>query len=280
MRHRLLSLVALLASASLPTAATLAAQQDSAKSQTWRVEGLRKAFCIEMLLAPTSHALEDLPTGYRAIPASEAAGLHVALRSVVESQPEYAAWSPSSLCFLTADTVHTSEYTVGDRRRRHQLLFATWTVQASGGSGSVGDVALDVFSNNDRLIRSARLADHILHDATVQVGLVPAEDDEGVPSTDQRFLVKLGKSTIIWDGRPARDSSAVRTQPQRAWAAAGARRGIVTGQVALAATHERPMVGALKVEGKGDLAKALKASPTRFAGHAYEGGRASISFAR
>ena len=278
MRHRLLSLVAALASATLPAA--LAAQQDSVSSETWRVEGLRKAFCVEMLLAPTSHALQDLPSGYRPVPASETAGLHVALRSVVESQPEYAAWSPSSLCFITADTVRTSEYTVGDRRRRRQLLFATWTVRASGGSGSVADVALDLFSNNDRLIRSARLGDHILHDGTLQVGLVPAEDDEGVPSTDQRFLAKLGKSTIVWDGRPARDSSAVRTQPQRAWVAPGARRGLVTGQVVLAAAHERPMVGALKVEGKGDLAKALKASPTRFAGPVYEGGSASITFAR
>ena len=40
------------------------------------------------------------------------------------------------------------------------------------------------------------------------------------------------------------------------------------------------MVGSLKVDGKDEFAKALKSSPTRFAGPAYHGGGGTISFER
>jgi hypothetical protein len=40
------------------------------------------------------------------------------------------------------------------------------------------------------------------------------------------------------------------------------------------------MVGSLKVDGKDDFAKALKGSPTRFAGPAYRGGGGVVALAR
>jgi hypothetical protein len=40
------------------------------------------------------------------------------------------------------------------------------------------------------------------------------------------------------------------------------------------------MVGSLKVEGKDDLAKLLKASPIRFVGPVYQGGTGSLHFGR
>ena len=46
----------------------------------------------------------------------------------------------------------------------------------------------------------------------------------------------------------------------------------------LSPSFSRAMVGALKIEGKDALAKALKASPTRFAGPAYWGGGGSVAF--
>jgi hypothetical protein len=46
----------------------------------------------------------------------------------------------------------------------------------------------------------------------------------------------------------------------------------------LAPSYSRAMAGALKVDGKDALAKALRASPTRFAGPAYLGGAGSVTF--
>lgn len=279
MRRSLVLLLALVAAVELATTAGLSAQTDT-EDKTWRLEGLRKAFCVQLLLDPASPALQDLPTGYRPVPASEAADLHVSLRSVVDGQPEFAAWSPSRLCFDAMDTVYTDAFTLADRSGRHPQLFASWTVLAAAPGSPPGDVALKLYSNSDRLIRSARLAGQVVREARLVVGLVPAEDENGVPSSEERFQVKMGKTVITWDGSAARDSSVVREPVRRSWTMTGARDGLSVGEVVLSPASQRAMVGALKVDGKDDIAKALRASPTRFAGPVYRGGAGSIVFRR
>ena len=255
----------------------LSAQSSVPDDKIWRLKGLRTAFCIQFLMDPASDALEDLPAGYRPVPASEAADLHISLRGVVQGQPEFAAWSPSRLCFEAMDTVETAEYTIADRSGRRPQLFATWTVLAAAPGGPTGDVALRLFANSERLIRSARLAGQKVWPARVAVGLVPSEDEDGVPSSDERFQVKVGGTTIAWDGPQARTRTAVREPWAISWVATGAKDGVVSGEVALSPVFSRAMVGSLKVDGKDTFAKALRASPTRFAGPAYRGGGGSIS---
>ena len=173
--------------------------------------------------------------------------------------------------------MQTAEYTLADRSGRRPQLFATWTVLAAAPGGPAGDVALRLFANSDRLIRSARLAGQKVREARVAVGLVPSEDEDGVPSSDERFQVKVGGTTITWDGPRPRERTAVR-EP---WAIRlGSHRGqrrVVSGEVVLAPVSSRAMVGSLKVDGKDAFAKALRTSPTRFAGPAYQGGGGSIS---
>jgi hypothetical protein len=272
-RTVVLSLVA----ATLAVTSMLSAQDPASDDKAWRLKGLRNAFCIQFLMDPASDALEELPSGYRAVPASEAADLHISLRGVVEGQPEFGAWSPSRLCFDAVDTVQTAEYTLADQSGRRPQLFATWTVLAAAPGGTAGDVALRLFANSERLIRSARLAGQKVREARLAVGLVPSEDENGVPSSDERFQVKVGSTTITWDGPRARESAAVREPWRMSWAAAGPKDGVVSGEVVLSPVSARPMVGSLKVDGKDAFAKALRASPTRFAGPAYQGGGGSIS---
>ena len=267
----------LLAATLATVTSMLSAQGPEPDDKTWRLEGLRTAFCVQLLMDPASDALKELPPGYRAVPASEAADLHVSLRGVMEGQPEFRAWSPSQLCFDAVDTVQTDRYTLADHSGRHPQLFASWTVLAAAPGGPAGDVALRLFASSDRLIRSARLAGQVVRGARVAVGLVPAEDENGVPSSDQRFQIKVGSTTITWDGPQARESAAVREPWRMSWTATGARGGVVSGEVVLSPVSSRPMVGALKVDGKDAFAKALRASPSRFAGPAYQGGGGSIS---
>jgi hypothetical protein len=198
----------------------------------------------------------------------------------VQGQPEFAAWSPARVCFAAADTVQTSEFTLVDRKRQRVQMFGSWTVLAAESGGPAGDVALKLFASSDRLISSARKAGHLVREARVAVGLVPTEDENGVPSSDKRFQVKVGKTLITWDGPPARASAAVSEPWRLTWAATGDRRRMVSGEVVLSPVSSRPMVGALKVDGKDAFAKALRASPTRFAGPAYQGGAGSIVFRR
>lgn len=261
-------------------AAPLQAQEHESDATTWELEGLRSAFCVQLLLNPASELLRELPAGWRAVPASADSNLHISLRGVIEGQTEYAAWSPSQLCFTTVDTIHTKEFSLADKSGRRPQLFGYWTVLAAGPSGTPQHVAIDLFANSDRLIRSARLAGQEFHEARLTVGKVPVEDENGVPSSDDRFQVKLGGTVITWDGRLAGDSTAVARGVENTWSAAGMKGGVVTGSLTLSPARSQPMAGSLKVDGKNDLAKALRASPTRFAGPAYGGGTGKVTFAR
>jgi hypothetical protein len=272
----ILALAAALATVAVP----LRAQDGQSEPTSWELGGLRSAFCVQLLLDPASELLRDLPSGYHPVPASAAPNLHVSLRSVIEGQTEFAAWSPSRLCFTTADSVRTKDFSLTDRSGRHPQLFALWTVLAAGPSGTPQDVALELFATSNRLIRSARMAGQQVREARLTIGKVPAEDENGVPSTDDRFQVKVGGTVVTWDGHLAGDSAAVAEPVQHAWATAGARDRVATGSVTLIPEHSQAMAGSLKVDGKNDFAKALRASPTRFAGPAYRGGDGKVTFSR
>ena len=277
---RLLHLLGAAAAARLVCAAPLEAQSDDRSEASWHLEGLRKSFCVQLLIDPASKTLRKLPQGYRPLPASRAGELHITLRGVVEGQPEYASWSPSRLCFHTLDSIGTSEFTAGDRSGRHPQLLAIWTVSAADPGGAPREVALDLFTNSERLIRSAKLAGQSAREARVTVGKVPTEDENGVPSDENRFQFKVGKTTLTWDGRLVSDSMPVSAPVEAAWVATGTRGGVARGRISLSPALSRAMVGSLRVEGKDDLAKTLRASPTRFAGPAYEGGGGTVSLAR
>jgi hypothetical protein len=261
-------------------AAPLKAQDNASDATTWELEGLRSAFCVQLLLDPASELLHGLPSGWHAVPATAASNLHVSLRSVIEGQTEYASWSPSSLCFTTVDTVRTKDFSLADKSGRRPQLFGYWTVLAAGPSGTPQDVALDLFASSDRLVRSARLAGQELHEARLTVGKVPAEDENGVPSADDRFQVKLSGALITWDGHLAGDSVSVAEPIVQTWTVSGMRGGVLTGSLTLSPAGSQPMAGSLKVDGKTDLAKALRASPTRFAGPSFRGGAGKVTFAR
>ena len=272
--------ILILTAATLVAAVPLRGQDARAEGTVWELGGLRSSFCVQLLLDPASGILGDLPDGYHAVPASAAGDLHVSLRSVIEGQPEFAAWAPSRLCFTAVDTIRTKDFRIADRSGRRPQLFGLWTVLAAGPSGAPQDLVLDLFTNNGRLVSSARQAGQIVHEARLTVGKVPAEDLNGVRSTDDRFQVKLSKTTVTWDGRLAGDSATVSKPVQTAWTATGVRGGVVNGTIELTPTFSQPMAGSLKVDGKSDFAKALRASPTRFAGPAYHGGAGKVTFSR
>ncbi|MGH7497952.1 MAG: hypothetical protein ACREL3_03770 [Gemmatimonadales bacterium] len=261
-------------------AAPLSAQRDASQDVVWRIGGLRNGFCVLLLVEPQL-ASRSLPAGLRLVTAGQANDLHPALKSEVEAQPELGAWSPSHLCFYAMDTVQTDDYQLSNKSGRKPQLLALWTVGAEEtGSGNKRDVALLILTTNERLIRSGRLAGQVLREVEATLGKAPEVDENGHPSGDDRFQIKMGNTLITWDGRQARDSSAVSGSVAIAWAASAgaARKG--NGSLTLTPQWASPMVGALKVEGKDDLAKALQGSPVRFVGPLYRGGGGEIRLQR
>lgn len=269
-----------LAAALVLVAAPLPAQRDARHEVVWRIGGLRNGFCVLFLVDPQL-ASRNLPAGLRVVTAGEADDLHPALKSEIEAQPELGSWSPSHLCFYSMDTIKTEDYILADKRGRKSQLVALWTVGAAEtASGDKRDLALLMLTNNSRLIRSGRLAGHTLHEVKATLGLVPEVDENGEPSKDSRFQVKVGKTLVTWDGRHGSDSSTVSGSVAVAWAtpADASTRG--QGSLTLAPVWASPMVGALKVEGKDGLAKALQNSPVRFVGPLYRGGGGVIRLSR
>lgn len=246
----------------------------------WRIGGLRNGFCVLLLVEP-QFASSSVPAGLRLIPAGEADDLHPALKWELQGQPDLGRWSASHLCFYAVDTIQTDDYVLGDKSGRKPQFFALWTVSAvETGSGAKRDAALLVLATSGRLIRSGRLAGQVMREVKATLGKVPEVDENGVASNDDRFQVKVGKTLLTWDGRQASDSAEASGSIEVAWAASAAGPGKGRGSLSLTPRWASPMVGSLKVEGKDDLAKALKASPVRFVGPLYRGGGGEVRLQR
>ena len=261
-------------------AAPLLAQKHASGEEVWRLAGLRNGFCVLLLVEPKV-ASRSLPTGLRLVPAGEANDLHPALRSEVQTQPELGTWSPSHLCFYAVDTIETDDYVLKDKSGHNSQLFALWTVSAAeAASGKKRDVAILLLVNSGRLVRSGHLAGQEIHEVEAKLGKVPEVDENGVPSGDDRFQVKIGKTLVTWDGHQASDSAQASGSVEIDWASNASEQGKGSGSLTLTPKWASPMVGSLKVEGKDDLAKALKGSPVRFVGPQYRGGGGEVRLQR
>jgi hypothetical protein len=242
------------------------------------MEELHNGFCVRFLADPAALA-KKLPEGITPLRASDTPDLHPALRGAVQEQAEFAGWVPSNLCLFYFMSVDAEGQRVREDEVRKAPMFGVWTVAAADSAARRRDVAIEVLTNNGRLERAGNLAGLDFRNARTSIGKVPPDDD-GVVSGDDRYQIRIGKTQLVWDGRPAGDSSRVESPVASEWRGEGRQGGWINGKLAVAADWTRPMVGSLKVEGKDDLARMLKASPIRFVGPGYYGGTASLEFGR
>ena len=219
-------------------------------------------------------ARRALHNGARFLPASRDETLHPALRGVIDGQPEFAAWTPSSLCLFYADALTLGGRRVGGKDPRKRPMIGLWTVAAAEqGSGARRDVVLDFFGVGGGLVQAARNAKVKFSEAQSSVSKVPGTDNE-------LYNVKIGKTRLVWNGRAVSDSTRVEQPIQESWLAQGTIGIVWRVHATLKPEWSRPLVGLLSVEGKDDLAKALKASPIRFVGPLYQGGGGELRFSR
>jgi hypothetical protein len=178
------------------------AQRDSAGADAagtvWRLAGLRKGFCVHLLLDPAKLRI-PVPGKVRLLRADAVAELHPALRQVVANQPEYAAWSPSALCLFYLSRVEAGRVRAGNEDPAKAPVLGVWTVTAaSEGSPAERQVALDLRSNDGDLREAGRAANLELERLYSSIGPVPRE--EGPPRPGEvRYLVRLGKAVLTWD---------------------------------------------------------------------------------
>jgi hypothetical protein len=174
--------------------------------------------------------------------------------SVIEGQPEFASWVPSSLCLFYVDAVQLGGRRYGNKDPRKRQMVGAWTLAAiEQGSGARRDLVLELFSSRGDVVRAAQLAKIKFREAQAAVSKAPA-------SGDDLQEVKVGKTRLVWNGRAAGDSTRVEEPIEEAWLAKGTSGGAWNVQTTLVPDWSRPLVGVLRVEGKVDLAKDLKST--------------------
>jgi hypothetical protein len=241
--------------------------------RVWTLEGLRAGYCVRFLMDPQT-AAGQLKEGFLLVRADQDQTLHSALRHVVQAQPEFASWTQSSLCFYYTDAVQLGRRRIAEKNPRIAQMVGIWSLAtAEQASGARRDLVLDMYGSRERLRTAARENMVQLHE--VDVGYRPPSDTSGT-----EYRQRIGKTEIVWIGRTAGDSTHSDRPPVETWQVPGVRGVTWNAQLSLAPAWGRSLVGSLRVEGKGDLAKSLKASPIRFVGPFYQGGRGELRFTR
>jgi hypothetical protein len=228
---------------------------------------------VRFLIDP-KEAEDQVEDGFLLVPANRDEKLFPALRQVIETQPQYASWISSSLCFYYTDAVRLGKRRIVEKNSRIAQMVGIWSLAtAEKETGARRDLVLDMYASRERL-RTAAAADLIrLHE--VDVGFRPASDTSGT-----EYSQTIGKTRLIWNGRPAGDTLKVERPITTTWQVPGVRGVTWSAQLSLSPSSGRALVGSLRVAGKGDLAKSLKESPIRFVGPFYRGGAGEVRFTR
>lgn len=271
MRRRCLPvIVPALVAMAVPSAAGAQAAEPvrSGSGMTWEGEGMQAGFCIHFLVDPA--LAEALPFGGTSLATAERApALHPSLKTVISGAPEFAAWIPSSLCLYEYASVATPTGTVANRSDPQGFL--VWSAPAADPGAPA---PAEIMVSNGRLARQPT-------QPQVSFGRFEIEREPIPETTKEQLVLKVGKTLLTWQGRAGSDSSTATDPEEFVWRVGGTQGSVWTGRARILGTRtERAMIGALRVEGKGDLARMLGASPIRFAGPVSVGGEGQVEFTR
>jgi hypothetical protein len=261
----------------------LQAQEQSKKEElnrAWQIEGLHAGFCVQLLIDPRQLDVA-IPRGARPLRADAMEDLNPVLRTVISSQPEFAAWTPSGLCLYYMETVDVGSLRVSERDPSKAPMIGVWALAAADAAGGARkDVVLRMFTNTGRLERAGQVNGLDLRKVRSTVRDIHSEDSASAPPIGVRYQLRLGKSLLTWDGRRVSDSTRANGPQSNEWRADSRRRGPMTARLTLTPEWTKAMVGSLWVEGDDDFANAIKASPIRFVGPAVQGGGGELAFGR
>ena len=261
---RLLMAVAVLAILAPP----VAAQGEGGLG--WKFTNLQQGYCINFLVSPAD-APSLIPGDAQPVRLDAMADAPPALARVLQDQPEYGSWMPAAVCiyrFGRADGGGRELVAATGESEMVGLIAFGARVTASQPANGVSGRLL--FTNDKRISKGS-------DSSRVSFRRVNASFGKAAHGDDERHVISLGKTTLIWDGHAAADSVAVTAPLERVWVFEGSRDKPVLLRWTLSPTTSRSMVGALVVQGKDRLAKVMRNSPIRYLGPIYQGGRAELT---
>jgi len=248
----------------------LAAQQHADVSR-WSLDGSRGSFCIWYLADPAIAA--RLADHAAPVAAGSGEGLPRALTQVIRDEPKFAQWIPGVVCIGMYDSVLVGTKVARGKPDRPVLVVTEALKVASPHHVSTATyLLLDIATDMGDLSRAADDAGF----ATGDAGLVARPAD---PGHDSDLTIKLSSTEITWNGHPFGDASVGMTRTM-SFGYGGERAAEWSVELQAAPDSTRPMVGALRIDGKSSLAKALKSSPIREVGPWEGGGMVRLVFQR
>ena len=252
------------------------AQAPAGPGYLWSFTGVEFSACVDFLVEPTL-AGKQLDPGYQVIPAASFAPSPPALRREVEGDTIHAAWVPSQVCVIEAPQVTTGDNLLTpEGNMGGQEVVGFWAIAARRTDGSPRSDQWFVARlwTNDWRLRKQTEAEFIPVELFKRSRLPIPE------SSRHRYEVKIGKTVLSWDGELAGRDSTAADPGQSSLIFQGTRSIKWTATVASQPAWTRALAGVFRVEGKDDLAVALRASPIRQFGPMYWGGAARVEFTR
>jgi len=246
----------------------------------WEIGGFHTGFCVQLLVDPARLDV-SISRNSRPLKAEAIENLSPVLKTVIANQPEFASWTPSSICLYYMDSVDVGSLRVHEQEPSKRPMLGVWTLAAADVAGGARkDLVLRFFTNTGRLERAGKVNGLELNTVKSRVDEIENEENPAAPPVGIRYQIKLGKTLLTWDGRRVSDSTQANGPVAVEWRADSRRRGPMTARLMLRPQWSKAMVGSLQVQGEDDFAKAVMASPIRFVGPALLGGGGQLAFGR
>jgi hypothetical protein len=269
---RALALLGLLAA----PAAAQGPTTPASKTLAWALRGVEFSVCVDFLIDP-GVAARQLADGYRIVPAGGFTPLSPLLGREIAGDTARARWVPSQVCVLEARGMSVGERDFTPAKAGEREVVGYWAIAATRSEGAPRQdqwFAVSLWTNDWHVRKTSEAA--FVPMSIVKRSLVPVPE-----SSDHRYQVRIGKTILSWDGQlVGRDSTTAATPRPGSFLLDGPRRIRWSATLAAQPLWTRPLPGVFRVEGKDDLAQALKASPIRMFGPMSWGGDARVEFVR
>lgn len=238
----------------------------------WKLEETSSGWCLQFLIDPTK-AGEDLPDKAMPVSAMDARELHPAISRLISDEPQYARWVPSVVCSYFFGAVTVDGHRV-EKGKKSMPAIAWWGVLARSPSDTAPVFALRFLATNNYRVQKPTEA------AKVNMEALDLTIEQVPETGDDRYTLKYGKTLVIFDGHAAPDTTLRSGAVSQIWWAEGDASTVWRAWADLRPSATHGLVGALRVQGKGDLADLLKASPIRLVGPIHSGGDGEVNFFR
>lgn len=253
----------------LMLAAPLSGQADA---QLWRWVDAQGGFCVWYLADPAI-AQELVPPETLLRPASATASIPEVLLRIVQDEPRFAEWIPGMFCVGRYTTVAADGVPAGSMDKDRPMLLTMSALAVAAAYGQDAGWQLTTIG-----LDAGRL-DRVADEAWIGGEDARIRDRTGLAGEDTQWELSQSGVKLIWSGHPT-GIFRVGTTRTMSFGYAGAQNSMWLIDYRSAPAEEQPQVGALRIEGNGALARALKSSPMRTVGPLARGGETTLSFRR